>query len=155
MAANSMQDLIVPINRRQRREPIEKLEISYAERWQQVHWGAIVSSYKVSPYFDFYAHHFEKFYNSFQAKTLWELNTQAHEMVKEIVGINTPEKQTEVFRKAYPNDYRNQCRPKDQFQTSFQHSSYLQVFQDRHGFVKNLSVLDLIFNEGPNSISFL
>lgn len=155
MAANTLQDLIVPINRKQRRQPINTLEISYAEQWQRIHLGALVSAYKVSPFFDHYAHIFEAFYKNFRPKTLWELNTRAHEIVQEITGISTEEGQTKEFIKVYPEDYRNRCRPKDDFNLSFEHSSYLQVFEDRHGFRKNLSILDLIFNEGPNAVSFL
>jgi len=154
-SANAIQDLIVPVNRKQRREPIDTLEISYAEQWQRIHHGTLISSYKVSPYFEHYAHYFSEFYDDFKPRTLWELNQKAHEIIVRILKLETKESETELFEKSYPNDYRDQCQPKDQFQLEFDHQTYIQVFEDRHGFVKNLSILDLIFNEGPNAISFL
>jgi hypothetical protein len=154
-SANSIQDLIVQTNGNQRRQAIDTLEISYAEQWQRIHLGTLISSYKVSPYFEHYAHYFTEFYNDFQPKTLWELNQKAHEIIVKILDLETKEMITELFEKSYSNDYRDSFRPKDQFQMEFDHQQYIQVFEDRHGFVKNLSILDLIFNEGPNAISFL
>ena len=116
VGANAVQNLIVPINRRQRKDPIQTLEISYAEDWQRIHLGGIISSYQVSPYFEHYAHLFESFYKEFKPKTLWELNTKAHEIIKNILGIERPEKNAVEFIKTYPNDYRNKCKPNDEFQ---------------------------------------
>ena len=155
VSANSIQNLIVPVKRFQKKGAIEKLEITYAESWQRVHWGAIVSSYKVSPYFDHYAHLFEPFFNSFKPITLWELNKTGHEIVKEILNLDQKESVTGSFLKSYPLDYRNKVKPSDDFQLWFEHNAYQQVFEERHGFQKNMSILDLIFNEGPNSLSFL
>ena len=155
ISANSKQNLIVPINRRQRKEPIENLEISYAEDWQRVHLGGIISSYQASPFYEHYAHLFESFYKEFKPKTLWELNKKAHEIVKPILGIEKPEIRATEFVKNYAHDFRNKCKPNDDFNRQFKHRAYLQVFEERHGFQINMSILDLVFNEGPNSSSFL
>ena len=57
--------------------------------------------------------------------------------------------------KNYAHDFRNKCKPNDDFNRQFKHRPYLQVFEERHGFQINMSILDLVFNEGPNSSSFL
>ena len=155
VAANAQQNLIVPVQRKQKRNAIKQLEIVYAESWQRVHWGAIVSSYKMSPYFDHYEHIFHPFFNEYKPDTLWELNEKGHQIVKEILNLSRNESTTDSFQKNYPIDYRDKMKPLDHFQLSFEHENYQQVFEDRHGFQKNMSILDLIFNEGPNSASFL
>lgn len=153
-AANAVQQLVVPTNRLQRRANIDVLEISYAERWQTIHWRSIVSAYKPSPYFDYYAHHIEPIYTQWQPKTLFEFNQRTLELSLNILGVQQEITYTSTFEKNHPNDLRSNFK-KNGHQTPATHQPYLQVFEDRHGFLPNLSILDLLFNEGPNAISYL
>lgn len=154
VAANSPQQLVVPTNRLQRRENIDTLELSYAERWQAIHWRSIVSAYKPSPYFDYYRHLIEPIYEDWRPRTLFELNQRTLEVSLQIIGVTKEIETTDQFSKEHPNDFRNRFRKNDHLEPA-QHPNYLQVFEDRHGFIPNLSILDLIFNEGPGSLFVL
>lgn len=153
--ANGTQDLIVPVNRRQRNQPIKELEIVYAEKWQAEHWRTLTSAYRSSPFFEYYAHYFEDLYQNFKPKTLLQWNSKCHDITAKILGIDSELATTDSYVPSYSNDYRNKFKPTDEFQQQFEHQPYLQVFEDKHGFQQNLSILDLVFNEGTNAVNIL
>ena len=118
----------------------EHIELSYAENWQKQHWKSIQSAYRRSPYFEFYEDYFLKFYSEQGYQYLWEFN---YELILLIIKLLKIEKtiilnREETFNK--PNEY-NLVKP----------CEYQQVFVNKLPFVENLSIIDLIFNKGPQS----
>jgi WbqC-like protein family len=153
-AANGPMTLSVPVLAGSfRKTPLKETRIDYSKRWQQVHLGAIESAYRSSPYFEFY---FDDIKDVISAghELLIDLNLQTIIIALKISGITTPCSYTEAFEEpaGKPYDFRYLLSPKKPDRLSrFSFASYFQTFSDRHGFVPGLSILDLIFNMGPDS----
>jgi|TARA_B110000259_G_scaffold174365_1_gene208600 hypothetical protein len=124
-----------------------------ATSWQNQHFKSLKTAYRNSPFFEFYvddiAPIFEKKYTFLQ-----DVNIDTFLFVSEALQINSAFKKTTSYNTALENyDFRNLAAIKNQ--TKICHKSYIQMFDDTHGFLPNLSILDLLFMEGPNAISFL
>jgi hypothetical protein len=137
--------------------PIKDIRIDYSKRWQQIHLGAIISSYRSSPYFEFY---FEKIRDVILGgdNFLLDLNMNSLEVVLSITGISSEVEYTREFLKGENriNDFRCTFSPKKKDEEKkFSFSKYQQVFSDRYDFVPGLSIIDLIFNSGPDTINVL
>ncbi|KAF0130350.1 MAG: hypothetical protein FD155_1650 [Bacteroidetes bacterium] len=132
-----------------------EMQLAKNEQWQNKHFRAIMSAYSKSPYFYFYSHHFEAFYQS-RFDSLIEVNLAAIDVLKKILKTTTFFIPTNDWQKDGNNliDFRSYFDTvPDQHQEVVK--PYLQVFSDRFPFNPDLSVLDLIFNEGPSSLSYL
>lgn len=133
--------------------PIKDITIDYSKRWQQVHLRALSSSYSRSPYFQFYFEHVEKILLS-NHKFLMDLNDELLFKCLEIININKCISHTYSFKPegSSEQDFRYSISPK---RISGYHCvPYIQVFGE-NGFVPGLSILDLIFNMGPESSVYL
>ena len=151
--ANGLIHLSVPVaGGREQKRVITEVEIDFAENWQVKHWRAILSSYSKAPYFDYYANAVNGLIFS-KAKLLSAYNIDALYWCLATLKIKPEISFTSEYKKIYQNvtDHRNIILPKN-FQLRMEHlPKYSQVFEDRLGFQTNLSILDLIFNEGPNA----
>jgi len=153
--ANGKLDLIVPIKRsRNERTIIQKAEIDNSARWQTLHWRSIESGYRRSPYFEYYEDKmkilFEKKYD-----LLIDLNNEITLFILSLFKIDKKISFTSEYEKTYSDilDLRAQFDPK--LRTDFSHEKYTQVFENKFEFIPNLSILDLLFNLGPQGISLL
>lgn len=120
--------------------------------WQDQHFKSIQTAYRVSPYFEFFeddiAPIFEKKY-----KFLHDLNIDTFLFIADALQLNSAFTTTEKFElEALPEDFRHLAERKKQPEKVT--DVYVQMFDDKHGFISNLSILDLLFMEGPNSTSF-
>jgi len=137
--------------------PVKDIRIDYSKRWQQVHLGAIISSYRASPYYEFYFDRIRDVIlhgDSF----LLDLNMNSLEVVMNITGISARIEFTSEFLMAgcCPNDYRYSISPKKNIELEeVRFDVYQQVFSDRFDFIPGLSIIDLIFNTGPDAINHL
>ena len=133
---------------------ITDVEIDYQQKWQNRHWRAISSAYAHAPYFEYYADIFKNLIYS-EEKSLFELNKQILAACFQALTIKTPIQTTKNFQKEVESDSFLDLRNKISLKKPLLNETkeYYQVFGDN--FVKNLSIIDLIFNEGPNSKSFL
>jgi hypothetical protein len=150
---NDVQDLVIPVHARNHTE-MREVKINYTEAWQRQHWQSIRSAYGNSPFFDFYADYFAPFYEKKDWEKLLDYNSELLTLTlrllkqkKEIVFTNefiaSPENAT---------DLRSQISPKiSRDENSFTPKRYLQVFEERHGFIPNLSIVDLLCCVGPAS----
>lgn len=157
MAANGISSLIVPVKKNNNCN-IREIEIDYSEKWQKNHYRTIMSAYKNSAFYEFYFPEILPIFSN-NYKFLIDLNAKILETIFKIINFSP------IF--TYSNnyienveiiDYRNSIHPKNHINlndNNFTQEEYLQVFSDRHGFVENLSILDLIFNMGPLSLSIL
>ena len=134
--------------------PIKEIRIDYSKRWQQVHLRAMTASYSSSPYFEFYFENIEKIISE-NHEFLLDLNKALTDSVLKILRLEKIISYTTHFETPgeNPNDFRYTVTPK--IESSFQVNKYIQVFNNDSGFVPNLSIVDLIFNLGPESRNYL
>lgn len=154
MTANGLQTLTVPVVKTNGNHTMTKdVAISYREPWQQIHQRCLEAAYRKTPYFDYYFPYLEKAFQT-RFETIVELNEFCLKFILKILKINKEIKYTEDFSKIEnQEDYRISLSKWSPEMTDF--PKYYQVFEDRQPFVSNLSVLDLIFNEGPESLDYL
>lgn len=150
MTANGVQTLTIPVIKTNGNHTLTKdIEISYKESWQQVHLRCLESAYRKSAYFDYYFPYFEKIYKQ-KFNTLVELNDFCLKTILKIMKVKKDYSFTTDFEKITDEkDYRISL---SKGTNKIEMKPYYQVFADRHGFIPNLSIVDLLFNEGPNSI---
>jgi hypothetical protein len=123
------------------KESYDKVRISYAENWQIKHWRSIFSAYGSAPFFEHYSHYFEPFYEKKnRIDLLIDFNLSLLNVVSKILHI---ESSIELILAENYNKTDNQL--------PISSIVYHQVFEQKIGFVSNASVIDLIFNEGPEA----
>lgn len=129
--------------------------IDYDTNWQRIHWNSIVSAYRSSPFFEFYEDDFKIFYIG-KEKLLLDFNQKMLLMLLDFLKIETEISCTESFHRKYDHamDFREYINPKKRLarkDSRFIPCRYNQVFIEKHGFIPNLSMIDLLFNEGPGA----
>lgn len=153
--ANGKLSLNIPVIHSQKdRQKYRMVQIQNSEKWQRNHWKSLESAYRTSPYFEFYEDDL-KFLFEKPADNLYDFNLLCIETICDCLQINLKIEKSEAFEKnpSHKTDYRFLVNAKQEKQ--FYLDNYIQVFADKHGFIENLSILDLLFNEGPNSINYL
>lgn len=121
--------------------------------WRDQHWKSLQSAYRTSPYFEFYEDELQPLFTG-EVNNLLKHNLRLAESLSELLGIELAYSQTNTYEKVSPYiDYRFLVKAKGT--VPFDLEPYTQVFGDRHGFLSDLSVLDLLFNLGPGSLSYL
>ncbi len=148
---NGLQSLTVPVSRKNHMH-MRDVRINYAENWVIQHLKSLKTAYASSPFFEDYLPYFDQILQK-KVSFLVDLNQQILEQTLQCVGANVSFNKTEDFMPYKENDSRLVIHPKKE--TNFTHTSYFQCFDERHGHIPNLSSIDLLFNEGPNTISFL
>ena len=128
---------------------IKDIKISYAENWQRTHWRAIKFSYNSSPYFQYYKEEIKNIIKKSEISLL-DFNLKVHKKILDILKIETKIKLTHEYIKT--GDFTDLRAYK--FNKKLK-EKYEQVFSHQHGFISNLSILDLLFNLGPESIEYL
>ncbi len=159
LSANGPLDLIIPIIKTNGNHTlINEVVIDNSYSWQKVHWKAIVSSYKKSPFFEIFEHELEPFFKR-KEKYLLDWNSLLLDLLFSLTGINRSFVFTEKFEDLLPAsilDFRNKIHPKRRMRQPderFWPVKYSQVFSPKYRFIGNLSFIDLLFNEGPQAIS--
>jgi hypothetical protein len=150
--ANGKLSLIIPISHNGKRE-YKDIEISYREDWQNLHWKSIKTAYQSSPYFEFYEDKLRKIFE-IKEKNLLEFNLKALEI---IIQILKTEKAYSLNKEYIKNPEEISFREKFSAKnpSEFEMKEYYQTFSDRLGFLKDLSILDLICNKGPESLTYI
>lgn len=150
--ANGKLSLIIPIHHTGKR-CIKDIEISYAEDWQKLHWKSIKNAYQSSPYFEYYEDKLEKIFSE-KPKFLLEFNLTALEIILKILKSEKEYSFTEEYVKSPEiNDFRDHFSAKNE--SEYQMDEYYQTFSDKLGFIKDLSIIDLICNIGPESATYI
>lgn len=156
--ANGLLSLTIPVKGgRDQKVAIKDVVINNEIDWKSIHWKGLLSSYSKAPYFEFYVADLKELLFS-EEEYLFLLNIKILGWVYKVLKVNVKVGFTEEFLESYEgdSDYRNCFLPK-----SFQNNTenwkprYPQVFEDRVGFQPNLSIIDLLFCEGPNAINLL
>lgn len=121
-------------------------------KWQIQHWKSLKSAYQTSPFFEFYEDDIAPLFHK-EENFLMEFNYKCFHLVCECLQL-TPEYRKTVEFIRHPDgikDMRSLINAKKEIDTP----AYNQVFQDKKGFISDLSILDLMFNEGPNAVNYL
>ena len=134
------------------------IRIDYDSNWNRIHWRSLVASYASSPFFELLADEIEPFYQK-RFDFLLDLNKQLLESTLGILGVDVRVTCSGAFTPILSGrDTRHFIHPKKDPATedpAFVPMEYQQVFSDRLGFRPNLSILDLIFNLGPEALAYL
>jgi hypothetical protein len=160
--ANGPITLSIPLEKgKNQQQNIRDTRIAYGEDWLTIHWQSIRSAYGRSPYFEFY----EEALHSclFRRPTfLWDLNLALWETLLALLQLPVVLNQTNAFVKAHPEqngllDLRGKItyRRKEEPVIWGRLPAYPQVFTERHGFLPDLSILDLLFCTGPEAVRYL
>lgn len=152
-SANGIQLLNIPVkNDKNVHTKFKDIRIENAFGWQKQHLKSLEAAYRTSPYFEFFEDDIRPIFEKKQ-EFLFDLNLQTHDIITECLGINLPYNKTEeYFKESTLHDFRSLVNGKKDVNTF---DPYTQVFDDRHGFLNNLSILDLLFNEGRHAITYL
>ena len=151
---NGIQLLNIPIKHSKvAHQKYKDVKIEPEFNWQKQHFKSLEAAYRTSPFFEYFeddiAPVFQKKYTF-----LMDLNWEVFELLNQCLGISiSPEKTVEYFHEVSDcKDFRLLANGK---KDSTQCEHYTQVFDEKHGFINNLSVLDLLFNEGRYAIDYL
>lgn len=152
--ANGKQLLNIPISHSKSENKIKTRDIRIEERshWNKQHYKSLKSAYNSSPFFEFYEDDLLVILNK-NHKFLLDLNIDTFEFINDALELDLNYKTTTEYLPNTQNDYRGLANVKSSINCNS--DSYTQIFDNKHGHIKNLSILDLLFMEGPNSISFL
>jgi hypothetical protein len=154
--ANGLQNLSVPVIKTNGNHTLtNEIRVCYSEKWQQLHWRALEAAYNKSPYFEYYKDRLEPILKN-EHSLLIDLNICLLEEILTILELEIPIRTTIVYNKTEREltDMREAFSPKHKVETNHL-PRYYQVFSDRNGYFANLSILDLLFCEGPATIAYL
>ena len=153
-APNGIQALTVPVEHTV--SPLIKdLKVSDHGNWRHLHWNALVTAYSESPFFEYYQDDIRPFYEQ-RWDYLLDYNEAIRTKICELIDIQPKVTLTGEYSRSSDNDYREAIRPKHSApDPDFTPRPYYQVYQQKHGFLPNLSIFDLLFNMGPESIFYL
>ena len=171
--ANGLQALTVPVEHSSHpspltSHPLKDLRISDHNQWRRVHWNALQSAYSESPFFDYYADDLRPFFEQ-KYEFLLDFNEAIREIICQLIDIHPHVERTTGYKVQGSGfmvqgsgfndecvDFREVINAKHPLpDPDFQPKPYWQVFQHKHGFLSNLSILDLLFCMGPEAVFYL
>ncbi|MDR1865501.1 MAG: WbqC family protein [Bacteroidales bacterium] len=158
--ANGLLDLVVPVVRSvQPKIRIGEVSIAYDTPWQKLHFKAIESAYRRSPFYEYYIDSLTPFFTG-HYRLLYEFNILIMRTVCHLLDMPFRIAESEAYTKGTGHciDLRNSIHPKNHRRLpdpDFVPVRYTQVFSDRFGFHPNLSILDMLFNMGADSVEVI
>lgn len=151
-----VQALTIPVTRGND-STIRDVRISDHGNWRHLHWNALQSAYGESPFFEYYQDDIRPFFEK-RWDFLFDFNEEIRLKVCELIDIEPTVTLTSEYSDSSDTarDYRSAINPKHPVpDPDFMPKKYYQVYLQKHGFLPNLSILDLLFNMGPESIFYL
>ncbi|MES2654672.1 MAG: WbqC family protein [Bacteroidota bacterium] len=162
LGANGLQVLSIPVVKiHHTKQAINQVQINYEEDWQKQHWLAFQSAYGKSAFWFYYKDYFEAFYLEKKYSYLFEFNNELLKLILQLLKVNKAITYTQSFEPEYTeaNDLRHYFDAKKRSQQENEEASqlkkYLQVFTEKYPFQSNLSIIDLLMNQGPQSKNYL
>jgi hypothetical protein len=147
--------LNIPIkhNKTSKRQKTKDVTVENDFPWQEQHWKSLQSAYRTSPFFEYYEDDLESLFTQ-TVEGLLEHNLKIFDLLCELIGIDVEVSKTNTYEtNPELTDLRFLIDAKRK--TNFNPEIYTQVHEANHSFLPNLSVLDLLFNEGPNALTYL
>ena len=153
--ANGKLGLFIPvIHTHKKRELFKDVKISYESNWMDLHLKSLQSAYRSSPYFEYFEDDLIKLYSE-KEKFLADFNIKCFKLISNLLDLDLDFKISNEYVEKTNDiiDLRDlsNARKEKKIDTP----KYIQVFESKHGYINNLSILDLIFSEGPNSVSLI
>lgn len=156
LSANGVMPLTIPVEKSEFKKPcLKDMKISDHGNWRHLHWNAIKSSYNSSAFFEYYRDEFAPFYEK-KYEYLVDFNEAMRALIFDQLEIEREIIQTDIYDKVTPEgvlDLRGYAEPqiKIGLELNLVSKPYYQVFQTKYGFQSDLSIIDLLFNMGPES----
>ncbi len=152
--SNGKHLLNVPIQHKKGvKQKTKEIKIDYKDNWQKTHLKTLETAYSSSPFFEFYIADLLPIFSK-QTTFLLDLNIKCYDFVMDVLQVVIPALKTSEYKKETEfDDLRKLAIAKNTKQINLER--YYQVFEQNHGFISNLSILDLIFMEGPNALNYL
>jgi hypothetical protein len=160
LGANGVQALVIPVVKLHPKTFVKDIRIDYSCRWKSVHLRAIESAYRNSPFYLYYIDYIEPFYRE-RHNFLWDFNLEFTRVILDLLGLKVKIMETSSYAlHGDPRfiDARDIIHPKRELlevAPGIVFPTYRQVFQEKHGFVPNLSILDALFNAGPRALEMI
>jgi hypothetical protein len=148
--------LTVPVEKVAANTPVSEIRISDHGNWRHLHWQALMTAYDKTPYFEYYADDFRPFYEK-KYEFLIDYNEALRRLICDLLSISPNVSKTSTYT-LYPDaeDCRLMLTPKSKMRDDyFVQKQYYQVFAMKNGFLPDMSIVDLLFNMGPESIYIL
>ncbi len=158
-AANGPMVLSLPIEKIDVKQTDKDIRLSEHGNWRHLHWNAIISAYNSTPFFEYYKDDFLPFFEK-KYTFLFDFNEALRELICELLSIDVQVSYSQIYKTDFSEneyDFREIIHPKKsvEIDTNFTPKSYYQVFDTKFGFQPNLSIIDLLFNMGPESVIVL
>ena len=151
--ANGKQLLNIPVSIPKSTKKTKSKDILVENsNWQKQHYKSLEAAYNHSPFFEFYKDDLQKLFSK-KYTYLLDVNLDSFAFIMEALELSKEYSLSKVYEETKLNDFRNLADSKKKVEISS--IPYIQMFDQKFGFLKNLSILDLLFMEGPNSINFL
>jgi hypothetical protein len=150
---NGLQMLNISVKHNDANNNFKDIKIDNQYNWQKNHFKSLEAAYKNSPFYEYFIDDLQPIFEK-KHEFMLDLNFEIFERINDALGISIPfEKTTEYFHKVTDKtDYRYLANGK---KDATQIEPYTQVFENKHGFINNLSILDLLFNEGRYAVDYL
>ena len=153
-SANGLQILTIPVKHSKIKFSMLDAKIDNSIAWQKNHWRSIQSAYSSSPFFEFYRDSLEGIYIK-EYTYLTKFNFDLINLILEWTDIEMKSELSKSYKIQYKNGLDLRENIENKKYSSSENIIYKQVFSEKNGFLNDISIIDLIFNEGPNSISYL
>lgn len=153
--ANGKMALIVPVQHQDlSHTPMDRVKIAYSESWQKIHWRSIESAYRKSPYFEYFEEEFRPFYFQ-EYEHLIDWNEKLTAVLFNLIKLNIQIQRSTSYQTDIPSTNDQRAAFGSEPDPSRQFAPYFQAFSNRHGFIPDLSAIDLLFNLGAGAKSYL
>ena len=151
--------LNIPVKNSNSKQMTKDVRIETTFDWQKQHFKTLEASYRNSPFFEYYEDDFISFYESKKTDSLIDFNEAFQQQILKLLKLKPAYSFTTEYKEEYPetDDFRSSINPKIGIEsdTDFTVKPYWQVFETKHGFIPNLSIVDLLFNQGSKASEFL
>jgi hypothetical protein len=148
---NGLLNLTIPVSASNHTKT-KDVKIDNSVKWQINHWRALEASYRSSPFYIYYDYELQPFYEQ-KFDFLFDFNQSIQNKMLELIQLDVVAEFTSEYVAEYDNDFRTTIHPKKE--SAFITPPYRQVFQEKFHFFPNLSIVDLLFNKGPEAKDYL
>ncbi|MEO6902885.1 MAG: WbqC family protein [Bacteroidia bacterium] len=156
---NGLLTLSIPLIKRNHRQVMKDVKISYDYDWRKTHWRTLESSYRSSPFFEYYEDDLYPYYHDKKKDYLIDLNESLQQKILQFLKLNKTYNFTNEYQKECSNavDFRSSLSSKlpSSNDSEFIIKPYIQVFENKYNFIPNLSIVDLLFNQGSRAIDYI